>query len=124
MLTLVPWETCLAHSPRRDQVSAWASGSSAAAALFWNTIKKRFIDRSVGEEVLSEPDPLALALVLEPDIVQRSETRYVEIELAGQLTRGQTVVDWYTLTDRPHNTELILEVDRERFAELMALSLR
>jgi purine nucleosidase len=37
---------------------------------------------------------LALAVVLEPKIVQRYETHYIEIELAGKLTRGQTVIDW------------------------------
>lgn len=124
MLTLVPWETCLAHNPQVEQVNAWTHGTSAAAAFFRDTIQKRFIDRTVGEQVLSEPDPLALAVVLEPDIVRRSEMRYVEIELSGQLTRGQTVVDWYGLIDHPHNAEFILEVDQERFVELMALSLK
>jgi inosine-uridine nucleoside N-ribohydrolase len=47
----------------------------------------------------------------------------VEIELAGRLTRGQTVIDWYDLTGRPHNAYLVHEIDRERFVELLKLSL-
>ena len=124
MLTLVPWETCLSHSPRPPQVEELARGTSPRAALFRRTIQKRFVEQAPGQQVLSEPDPLALAVVLEPEIVTRAETRYVEIELAGQFTRGQTVIDWYGLTARPHNAALVLDVDRERFMELMKLSLK
>lgn len=122
-LTLVPWETALSHSLQPHQVEELACGTSTRAALFRRTIHKRFVEQAPGHQVLTEPDPLAMAVVLEPEIVQRAETRYVEIELAGQCTRGQTVIDWYGLTDRPHNATLVLEVDRERFMELMKLSL-
>ena len=121
---LETWETTLAHSPSPALVADWAQDTSARAALFRATIQKRFVERAQGQQVLSEPDPLALAVVLEPEIVQQAETRYVEIELAGQLTRGQTVIDWYDVTGRPHNAQLVLEVDRERFAELMRLGLQ
>jgi inosine-uridine nucleoside N-ribohydrolase len=47
----------------------------------------------------------------------------VEIELAGRLTRGQMVIDWYDLTGRPHNAYLVHEIDRERFVELLQFSL-
>jgi purine nucleosidase len=122
-VTLVPWETSLAHGLQPPQVETLSRGTSPRADLFRRTIRQHFVEQAPGQLVLAEPDPLALAVALEPDIVQRAETRYVEIELAGQLTRGQTVVDWYGLTDRPHNTHLVLEVDRGRFWELMQLSL-
>jgi purine nucleosidase len=124
MLNLVSWETTLAHGLRPAQVEALERGASARADLFRRTVRKHFVEQAPGQEVLSVADPLALAVALEPEIVQRAETRYVEIELAGQLTRGQTVVDWYGLIDRPHNTNLVLEVNRDRFWELMQLSLR
>jgi inosine-uridine nucleoside N-ribohydrolase len=38
-------------------------------------------------------DALATALVLEPDFVRQVETRYVQVELAGQYTPGFTVVE-------------------------------
>lgn len=123
-VTLVSWETTLAHGLRPQQVEELAQGDSPRADLFRRTIQKRFVEQATGQRVLSEPDPLALAVALEPDIVRRAETRYVEVELAGRFTRGQTVVDWYDLTGRPHNANLVLEVDRERFWELMKLSLR
>jgi purine nucleosidase len=123
-ITLIPWETALAHGLRPPQIEALARGTSPRADLFRRTIRKHLVELAPGQQVLAESDPLALAVALEPDIVKRAETRYVEIELAGQLTRGQTVVDWYDLTGRPHNANLVLEIDRERFLELMRLSLR
>jgi purine nucleosidase len=118
-LTLVPWETCLAHGLRPDQVEELASLDSPRAELFRRTIQKRFVEQAPGKQVLSEPDPLALAVLLEPDIVLKEEIHYIEIELAGRHTRGQTVVDWQHLTGRPGNANVVLEIDRERFFEMM-----
>lgn len=118
-LTLVPWETTLAHGLSPAQVTELAEGNSSRAEFFAKTTRGRFIERSTGSQVLSVPDPLALAVALESDIVLRGESRYIEIELAGQITRGQTVIDWYDLTDKPANVNIIYEVDRERFWELL-----
>src|SRR5262249_27958555 len=107
MLTLVSWETTLAHGLPPAQVDALTGGTSPRAELFRRTIRTQLLEPAQGQPVLAEPDPLALAVALEPEIIQRAETQYVEIELAGQLTRGQTVVDWYGLTDRPHNANLV-----------------
>jgi purine nucleosidase len=124
MVTLVSWETTLAHGLRPPQVEALAHGLSPRADLFRRTIRTHFVEVAPDQHMLAEADPLALAVALEPEIVQRAEARYVDIELAGQLTRGQMVVDWYDLTERPHNANLVLEIDRGRFWELMQLSLR
>jgi purine nucleosidase len=118
-LTLVPWETALAHGLSSAQVEELSQGTSSRADLFRRTIQNRFIESSPGARVLSAPDPLALAVALDPDIVRRSESRYIEIELAGQMTRGQTVVDWYNLTGKSANVNVVYEVDRERFWEMM-----
>jgi len=123
-VTLVSWETTLAHGLQPPQVEALAQGVSPRAELFRRTIRKQFVELAPGLHILAEADPLALAVALEPEIVQRAETQYVEIELAGQLTRGQTVVDWYGLTDRLHNANLVYEIDRDRFWELMQLGVR
>ena len=124
MVTLVSWETTLAHGLLPAQVESLARGASPRAELFRRTIRTQPLDPASGQLVLFEPDPLALAVALEPEIIQRAETQYVEIELDGQLTRGQTVVDWYGLTDRPHNANLVHEIDLDRFWELMQLGVR
>ena len=124
MVTLVPWETTVSHSLPVPLIEELIGDESPRAALFRRTISKRFIEQTPGQRVPFEPDPLTLAVALEPEIVRRAENRYVEIELAGRLTRGQTVIDWYDLTGHPHNATLVHEIDRERFVELLKLSLK
>src|SRR5436190_2330382 len=68
------------------------TGVQTCALPIWRTIRTQPLDPAVAQPVLFEPDPLALAVTLEPEIIQRSETQYVEIELAGQLTDRKSVV--------------------------------
>ena len=68
-------------------------------------------------------DPLAAGVCLIPDLV-KTEKRYVDVELTGELTRGMTVVD--RRGRRPlgeENMEVALEVDAERFKTLLMESL-
>ena len=65
------------------------------------------------------PDPLAVAVALEPDILRKAETYHTQVELVGQHARGQTVVDWFRSKEKEPNASLVLEVDIERFWELM-----
>jgi len=122
-LTLVPWETTLAHALTAAQVERLSRGSSPRAEFFRRTVQKRFQEGADRQRVVYEPDPLALAVAIEPEIVQRQDSHYIEIELTGKLTRGQSVVDWYHLTGRPDNAAVVMEVDRERFLELLRRSL-
>ena len=39
------------------------------------------------------PDPVAMAVALDPDVVTRKSRHAVDIECEGTLTRGMTVVD-------------------------------
>lgn len=69
--------------------------------------------------MLPAADALAMAVALKPDIVRLAEAHHVRVELAGQHTRGQTVVDWYDQTGHEPNANLVLEVDGERYWNLM-----
>ena len=46
-----------------------------------------------GEDNLDLPDPVAMAIALEPDVCTRSSRHAVEIETQSELTRGMTIVD-------------------------------
>ena len=83
-----------------------------------------FIHQFLGLRGLFVPDGLAVAVALEPDIVRRAETHYVQIELAGHHTRGYTTVDWFDRTGHEPNVDLVLEVDAKRLWELMQAAVR
>lgn len=78
-----------------------------------------FIHQFLGREALFAPDGLAVAVALEPGIVRKAEPHYVQVELAGHHTRGQTAVDWFDRSGREPNVNLVLEMDAKRVWELM-----
>jgi inosine-uridine nucleoside N-ribohydrolase len=63
-------------------------------------------------------DPVAVAAVLEPDLLKTRPMR-VDIECESDLTRGETVCDFYGVTGKPPNAEVGVELDREAFFELL-----
>jgi purine nucleosidase len=125
-LTLISWETTMAHAFTAEQVETLMAMDSPRAEFFRRITqwKINFIHQSMGRQVLPTADGLAVAVALEPDIVRKAEAHYVQIELAGHYTRGQTVVDWNDQTGQEPNANLVLEVDTERFWELMQAAVR
>jgi inosine-uridine nucleoside N-ribohydrolase len=63
-------------------------------------------------------DPVAVAAVLEPGVLRTRPMR-VDVECESELTRGETVCDFYGVTGKPPNAEVGVELDRERFFELL-----
>ena len=126
MLTLLSWETTLGHVFTRDVLDRFFNLGTPRAQFFHDTNQKilSFIHDHLEQDMLFAPDGLAMAAAVEPGIVTRSEKKYVTIELHGAHTRGQTVVDWSNATKKEPNTEIIHEVDRERFIQLMENGLK
>jgi inosine-uridine nucleoside N-ribohydrolase len=67
-------------------------------------------------------DPCTVAWLAHPDIVRATEA-FVAIETGGRWTRGATVVDLYGRLGRPPNVRVGMELDRERFWELVVRAL-
>jgi purine nucleosidase len=120
-LTLVSWETTMAHPFSDEQIDALGAHDNPRSEFFRritaNTVK--FIHELLGRKALFAPDPLAVAVAMFPDIVTASEDHYVQVELSPGHTRGQTTVDWFDRSGKEPNVELVLEVDRDRLWKLM-----
>ena len=54
----------------------------------------------------------------------KTDRMNVDVETQGDLTRGETVCDYYLLTGKPANTEVMLGIDRPRFIKLVMDSLK
>lgn len=63
-------------------------------------------------------DPCVIAWLLEPEIFTGKNCA-VTIETHSELTMGMTVVDWWGLTDEPHNAHVVRDLDAERFFDLI-----
>ena len=63
-------------------------------------------------------DPVAVAVVMEPTLLKTRPMR-VDVECESELTRGETVCDFYGVTGKPPNAEVGVELDREGFFDLL-----
>ena len=63
-------------------------------------------------------DPCTIAWLIDPTMFETDKMN-VDVETQGDLTRGETVCDYYQLTDKPQNTEVLLDIDREKFIQLI-----
>ena len=73
---------------------------------------------------LDLPDPMAMAVALDPAVATVSKPLHVGIERSGELTRGATVVDHLGISGKEPNAEVVLEASRERFVRLLHNAVR
>lgn len=122
---MISWETTIQHPISEEQYQAWVSAS---------TDRARFI-RGISARVAAFlqqlpipptghllPDPLAMAVALEPPLVKKSQKYFVSVELQGALTRGQTVIDYRASKGISPNVEVVTEVDMEGVLRLLKQS--
>lgn len=121
---LVDWEATLRHGIAFADVERWLAADDPRAR-FYAAISRRTREwtRAHGRERMLIADALAMAVVLEPDIVTAAEEHHVAVELRGALTRGATVVDWDDRGGQPANARIVLGVDQRRFEALIAHAL-
>lgn len=59
-----------------------------------------------GERGISLPDPVAMGILLDPSLRLEGSSHYVEIETAGDVTRGMTVVDRLNVAEDSRNRDV------------------
>jgi purine nucleosidase len=125
-ITLSSWETTVAH-PISESLLRELRQTPTALGNFFDKITDKtakFMQSIIGREAMYAADAIAMAAAIEPSIITRAQSCHVAIERAGQYTRGQTIVDWQGRNGIAPNTNIILEINAERFYELMRLSVQ
>ena len=79
---------------------------------------QRFHERSYGFEGSPIHDAMAVAHVIDPTLVTTSHVN-LAVETRSELCDGRTVVDLRGVTGRPENADVGVDVDAERFLELL-----
>lgn len=77
------------------------------------------------DDIVGAPmhDPLAVLALTAPELFERSR-RHVAVETGGVLTRGMTVIDTRTLSDRPApNCDVLTAVDADAAFERIAAAI-
>ncbi len=95
-IELVGWQLCRGDaSLNPGDIEQILSFSTALAdfAIKCNSTAMEAYRVQTGEIGISLPDPIAMAIALDPNICTSASSHFTEIETASELTRGMTVVD-------------------------------
>lgn len=124
MITLISWETTLSHGIPVEKYQKLLENDNPRSQFAKKITKQSFdyLIKLLNRQMSYLADPLAMAVLLEPDIALESEEVYMQIERYGKLSRGMTVVDWLGRTKIPSNVNLVLKIDVDRFYKLMQMA--
>ncbi|KGI76970.1 nucleoside hydrolase [Oleiagrimonas soli] len=121
---LVDWEATVRHAFDGATFDRWLEQGDERAKFYAQIgATSRAWNARRGRTGVIAADALAMAVALDPALVQRAETHPVMVEMNGARTRGMTVVDWEARLDRPANARIVFDVDMARFEALVARAL-
>ncbi len=121
-ITMVGWDISYTYATFGPDETARLRAIGTPLATFCVDIQATlttFAIESSGLEGFDLPDPITMAIALEPGIATATKRLFVAVETGGDWCRGQTVVDHLGITGREPNVTVVLEADRERFLALL-----
>ena len=121
-ITMVGWDISYTYATFAPEDSQALRALGTPLAHFCVDIQQmvnKFAIEVTNLEGYDLPDPIAMAIALDPEVATHTVSPHVAIEIHSQLCRGQTVVDHLRLTDNEPNVEVVLEASRERFLALL-----
>jgi len=139
-IEMVGWELCRGAATlseeEMDRVRRFGT-PVARFAMDCNTSALAAARLQSNEPGLPLPDPVAMAVAIDPSICTGRSLHYVDVETESDLTRGMTVVDhldvadderneplWKPLIDRGRNANVCWEIDVPKWKELLYSVLR
>lgn len=117
-MKMIGWDVSHLYATFNPQEAEKLRNIGTSLAEFCVDIQKVLNEFCVEEMNLDGfdlPDPLAMAVALDPAVATRTKPLFVAIETDSNLCRGQTVVDHLMVTKHEPYAEVVFEVSRERF---------
>jgi purine nucleosidase len=75
-------------------------------------------------------DPIAMAVMLDPSVIQEQSDRECYVEIHGNYTRGMLIVNWHSSTishvrtEKNVNTKVIQQLDFHKIADILLASVQ
>jgi inosine-uridine nucleoside N-ribohydrolase len=122
-ITLVPLDAthkALVSGEKARELAALGTNAGLAASRFIEQRIRGYDANQPMEERGAAPvhDALCVAYLVIPEIIKTLH-RHVDVETAGLLTVGRTVVDLFFRGTNPPNCHVAFDADRERFCQLL-----
>ena len=107
-IEMVGWHLCRgAAALNQEDISRILSLGTPIGefAIRCNSVAAEAYYTQTGERGISLPDPIAMAITLDPELCTDSSMHYVDVETTSELTRGMTVVDRLAVADDERNED-------------------
>jgi purine nucleosidase len=121
-LTLFTWSLTRTHGVFDDAKLARIAGLGTPLAELFGLVNRKareFDDRVNHLGGSTHPDSMACAAIVEPSLILATEEAVVDVETAGELTRGWSLIDTLGRTGRKPNATVVTDYDTEGFFELL-----
>jgi purine nucleosidase len=139
-IEMVGWELCRGEATLSEEEMTLLRGLGTPQARFAIDCNLKALEAArlqSNEPGLPLPDPVAMAIAIDPTVCTRRSRHYVDVETGSDLTRGMTVVDaldvvddernspiWASLLEREPNVDVCWEIDVRAWKELLYSVLR
>ncbi len=112
---MLSWETTLAHGLTWDKFNQLCAIDTVNGRFFEKISGKtaQRLQHTYSRPAYLLPDPLAMAVTLQPDLIRESGKFFVTVELNGQHTRGQTVIDYNHMSGNAPNVHVVQALDTD-----------
>jgi purine nucleosidase len=121
-LRMVGWDISYTYAVLGPEGSAAVRAIGTPLAHFCIDIQKtveQFVRTTTRLDGFDLPDPIAMAIALDPTVATVTQRRFVAIETQSNLCRGQSVVDHLQLMGREPNAEVVTEASRQKFLQML-----
>jgi len=120
------WDISTAHAVIHDELAAElrSLGTLGAFAVDIQAVLREFCRNETMLDGFDLPDPLAMAIAIDPSIVLAEARHFVDVIPGDGPARGQTIVDERGSSGREPNCRVIYEVNRDGFLGLLHEALR
>ena len=139
-IELVGWHLCRGEAVLNpsdiQQVLSFRTPVANFAIECNSRAQQAFLEQS-GEHGISLPDPVAMAVALDPSIVTSQSEHFLEVETKNELTRGMTVVDrlnvahdernrqvWSEALAAQHKAKILWTIDNARWKQSLYATLK
>jgi purine nucleosidase len=137
---LIGWQLCRGDAVLNASDIEFVSGLNTERARFaieCNSYAQQALFEQTGERGISLPDPVAMAVALDPSIGTDWSKHYIDVETSSELTRGMTVVDrlnvaadarnravWAAVLDGRPKAKVCWSIDTKRWKQALYSALR
>jgi purine nucleosidase len=119
-ITMIPLDCTHQARTTEARLEKLRRAGTPVAEAFYHLLKfnKLFDEQKYGWEGGPLHDATVVAYLLNPNLFSGRRV-HIDVECASPLTLGMTVVDWWSVTQRTPNVQLLREIDAEGYFDLV-----